>query len=401
MWALTVPPYSIFPFVIVGWCHNKHLIFPGFYLIGMFYKRLEAQKRFSFFFNSASLAGAFGGLLASAIGKMDSLRNYSAWRWIFILEGILTCIFSAVAFFLVSDFPEDAKSLSANERAFVVSRLKADQGNSGLEAPITWQGIIKTFRDWKMIPGALMYFGLAVSAYGEFEGSSPSFRIHIFYFALAHVSYKGLAYFIPSIIATYGYAPITVQLYSVIPWAAAIGLSMTVAYLSDKLRKVLFHPGRALSRHVGQSRPAGRPWPSSSTRCWASRPDSVHYGRHLHYANRNLLVHHEPQRASEPRRRHRMADFYWQSSRHGHAFCISSCGQAKLPSWLLSRFGRGSRASVSSRVFDGKQATAGRSASYLNQKIYKLRLSYLSHTIIITNLGPGQVSNQCISLTDN
>lgn len=203
----------------------------------MFYKRLEAQKRFSFFFNAASLAGAFGGLLASAIGKMDGLRSYSAWRWIFILEGILTCILSAAAFFLVSDFPEDAKWLSANERAFVISRLKADQGNSGLETPITWQGVVETFRDWKMIPGALMYFGPAVSAYGEFQGS-PNLYKYIIYlsFPLAHVPYKGLAYFIPSIIATYGYAPITAQLYSVIPWAAAIGLSMTVAYLSDKLR---------------------------------------------------------------------------------------------------------------------------------------------------------------------
>lgn len=48
-------------------------MFPGcFYLLGMWYKRSEAQKRFTFFFCSTSLAGAFGGLLASAIGKSKS-----------------------------------------------------------------------------------------------------------------------------------------------------------------------------------------------------------------------------------------------------------------------------------------------------------------------------------------
>lgn len=48
-------------------------MFPGcFYLISMWYKRSEAQKRYSFFFSSTSLAGAFGGLLASAIGKSKS-----------------------------------------------------------------------------------------------------------------------------------------------------------------------------------------------------------------------------------------------------------------------------------------------------------------------------------------
>lgn len=45
-------------------------MFPGcFYLLGMWYRRAEAQKRFTFFFCSTSLAGAFGGLLASAIGQ--------------------------------------------------------------------------------------------------------------------------------------------------------------------------------------------------------------------------------------------------------------------------------------------------------------------------------------------
>lgn len=45
-------------------------MFPGcFYLLSMWYKRDESQKRYSLFFSSTSLAGAFGGLLASAIGK--------------------------------------------------------------------------------------------------------------------------------------------------------------------------------------------------------------------------------------------------------------------------------------------------------------------------------------------
>jgi MFS family permease len=56
-------------------------MFPGaFYLIGMWYRRHEAQKRYSFFFSSTTLAGAFGGLLASAIGKMDGLCGYMGWR---------------------------------------------------------------------------------------------------------------------------------------------------------------------------------------------------------------------------------------------------------------------------------------------------------------------------------
>ena len=127
----------------------------GFYLIGMWYKPSEAQKRFSFFFNAASFAGAFGGLLASAIGLMDGLQGYRAWRWVFILD-----------YFAVPDFPEFVTWLSEEERAFVVARLAAHQGDSGAEKEITVRSIKKIFSDSTMIPGALMCFGPTMSGYG-------------------------------------------------------------------------------------------------------------------------------------------------------------------------------------------------------------------------------------------
>jgi MFS family permease len=41
----------------------------------------------SIFFSAASMAGAFSGLLAYAISKMDGVGGLEGWRWIFILEG--------------------------------------------------------------------------------------------------------------------------------------------------------------------------------------------------------------------------------------------------------------------------------------------------------------------------
>ncbi|KAI9671755.1 MAG: hypothetical protein M1831_003283 [Alyxoria varia] len=187
-------------------------MFPGcFYLIGMWYKRSEAQRRYTFFFASTTLAGAFGGLLASAIGKMDGLRGYSAWRWIFILEGVLTCVVAIILFFLITDFPEDAKWLSESERDYVKARLQAEQGRNALERKITVQDIINVFKDFKIVVGGFMYLGLIVPAYGY-------------------------AYFAPTIIQGYGYSPIQTQLHSVPPWAAAWAFSMLVAYSSDKTR---------------------------------------------------------------------------------------------------------------------------------------------------------------------
>jgi MFS family permease len=133
-----------------------------FYLIGMWYRRAEAQKRYSFFFSSTTLAGAFGGLLASAIGKMDGMRGYHGWRWIFILEGVLTCVVAIFFWFLLPDFPEDAKWLKEDERTYVKARLEVDQGKSALERPIAFKDVINVFKDYKIIIGGFMYFGLIV-----------------------------------------------------------------------------------------------------------------------------------------------------------------------------------------------------------------------------------------------
>ncbi|OMP83359.1 putative transporter C11D3.18C [Diplodia seriata] len=187
-------------------------MFPGcFYLIGMWYRRSEAQRRYSFFFSSTTLAGAFGGLLASAIGKMDGIRGYRGWRWIFILEGLLTVVVSVIFFFLLPNFPEEANWLSEDEKRYVKARLQADQGRSAAERQITIRDVGRVFKDPKIWVGGFMYFGLIVPAYGY-------------------------AYFSPAILKTYGYSAIQTQLHSVPPWAAAFGLAMTVAWLSDKTR---------------------------------------------------------------------------------------------------------------------------------------------------------------------
>jgi MFS family permease len=58
-------------------------LFPGvvFYL-SMWYKRSERQFRIALFFAMASLAGAFGGILAYGIGHMRGVGGYNGWRWV-------------------------------------------------------------------------------------------------------------------------------------------------------------------------------------------------------------------------------------------------------------------------------------------------------------------------------
>ena len=114
--------------------------------------------RFTLFFNSVSLAAAFGGLLAGAIAKMDGIRGYSGWRWIFVLEGTLTCSVSVAGYFLVSDFPEDVKWLKEDERKFLRERLRMEQGDPNSEKRLNSKDFMLVFKDPKYILSGLMYF---------------------------------------------------------------------------------------------------------------------------------------------------------------------------------------------------------------------------------------------------
>lgn len=145
-------------------------IFPGsFYLISFWYKREEAQKRFTVYFCSVILASAFGGLLATGIANMNGVSGYTNWRWIFILEGILTCIVAGAAYFFISDFPSDAKWLTENERRFVLAKTGEHET---ADEKITGRDLVEFFKEPTNYLGALMYFCKSPTA------SSSRMRCH-------------------------------------------------------------------------------------------------------------------------------------------------------------------------------------------------------------------------------
>lgn len=100
-------------------------------------------------------AGAFGGLLASAIAKLDGTHGLKNWRWIFILEGTATCVVAIIAFFTISDFPESAKWLTEDERELVKER----SGHDHTPTPIGFKDVVWFFKSPMRVIGALMYWG--------------------------------------------------------------------------------------------------------------------------------------------------------------------------------------------------------------------------------------------------
>lgn len=133
------------------------------YLLTTWYCRWEYQTRVAIFFSAASLAGSFSGLLAYAIQHMEGVAGLSGWRWIFILEGILTVTIGVFVPWILPDSPGTAKFLSEQEKAYIQYRLQQDAGTSSgevaLDEKFQWKFLKEALLDYKIYLGIVMYWG--------------------------------------------------------------------------------------------------------------------------------------------------------------------------------------------------------------------------------------------------
>ncbi|KAG5968060.1 hypothetical protein E4U57_007600 [Claviceps arundinis] len=207
-------------------------LFPGVnYYLSCWYKRNEFGVRAAIFFSAAALAGSFGGLLAAGIQKMDGMRGIAGWAWIFIIEGSLTICVGIVSFWMVHDFPDEARFLSPEDRARVLLRLKNDNQSAARHEDFKWEYALAAVRDWKTYCGMVIYMGSVMPLY--------SFSV-----------------FLPTIIQSMSFTSpddiIRNQLLSVAPYALAAVLTVVVGFLSDRFqRRGVFIMGCAVVAAVG------------------------------------------------------------------------------------------------------------------------------------------------------
>ncbi|WPH04103.1 retrograde regulation protein 2 [Acrodontium crateriforme] len=136
--------------------------FPGCaYLLSCWYPRYDLQKRNAVFYLIGSMSSAFSGILAYGFWHMNGLGNLGSaygqhygptkakphapsgilpgiagWRWIFIMQGLITVVVGIIGALLIADFPEKAATkskslaipfLTEKEAAFIVARIEKDR----------------------------------------------------------------------------------------------------------------------------------------------------------------------------------------------------------------------------------------------------------------------------------
>ncbi|OAX82156.1 hypothetical protein ACJ72_03490 [Emergomyces africanus] len=187
-------------------------LFPGIVLyLSSFYRRHELQVRVGLFFSAAALSGAFSGLLAAAIQKMEGIGNLRGWQWIFLLEGLFTVLFGLFSFFVLPNNPSQVSLFTAEEVEHCTRRLALDTNLPDNET-VSIKRVLSAFKD----PHILNLCAILFCSGGNLFG---------------------LSYFTPSIVQALGYNPTRTQLLTVPPFACAFVTTMIAAYFADRYKQ--------------------------------------------------------------------------------------------------------------------------------------------------------------------
>ena len=157
--------YQLMPLRVILGALEGGLLPSCVYLMSCWYVRHELQFRNSLFYALGVVASAFNGILSYGFAQMNGLgsgpawiglhfgptkanpnapkgteKGLAGWRWIFIMQGILTCVVAAVGYIFIVDFPEmtlkqryRVRFLTQREVEFMVARVEKDREDVALE----------------------------------------------------------------------------------------------------------------------------------------------------------------------------------------------------------------------------------------------------------------------------
>ncbi|EMR64270.1 hypothetical protein MGN70_012720 [Eutypa lata] len=139
------------------------IFFPGaLYFLSLFYNRKQMAFRTAILYSGSQLGNAFGGLFAIGILRLDGSHGLSGWRWLFLVEGVLTVGLAIVFAFILPNSHKKILGLSKIECEFVEWNFVSDQGQADDVSEVT---AIKGFTMALVDPKTWLLMGILYMTY--------------------------------------------------------------------------------------------------------------------------------------------------------------------------------------------------------------------------------------------
>ena len=171
----------------------------------------DRAKAVAFFYAANPLSYVIGSPLAGLLLGLSWL-GLRGWRWLFIIEGIPAIIFGFITIWYLTDWPEQATWLPADEKSWITSQLIQEKAAKK-----------RSFRIWE----ALRHRDVIL--------------LTLCYFCAMTGSY-GIAFWLPTILKKLsGQSDFKVTLMAALPYVAAFLTQQVNGWHSDRTRERRWH----------------------------------------------------------------------------------------------------------------------------------------------------------------
>jgi ACS family tartrate transporter-like MFS transporter len=138
--------------------------FPGIILYFTYWFPSHHHARIvSGFLIGLPVAVALGAPISTGLLGLDGLFGLRGWQVMYIAEAIPTVVIGVITFFVLTDRPEQAKFLTAEERNWLVTRIAAERHATEAVRTFTlWQALYNP----KVLLLALNYLGIVTASLG-------------------------------------------------------------------------------------------------------------------------------------------------------------------------------------------------------------------------------------------
>jgi ACS family tartrate transporter-like MFS transporter len=138
--------------------------FPGIiYYLSQWFPAAQRARAIARFMIAVPLAAVIGNPLGVALLELDGSLGLRGWQWLYLVEGIPSVFLGLAVLALLTDRIEDARWLSADQRAWLADRLRRDDDNSGAPHGLPPLAVLKLPVVWMF---SVMYFFLLANSYG-------------------------------------------------------------------------------------------------------------------------------------------------------------------------------------------------------------------------------------------
>ncbi|KAI1808635.1 MFS general substrate transporter [Daldinia bambusicola] len=155
--------------------------------LSYFYKHHELTIRLGFFWTMMSVADILSALIGAGLLRMRGVLGYAGWRWLFLLEALVTLIIGLFSFVLMPAGPCQTASwfrgkhgwFTTREETIIVNRvLRDDPSKSGMHnrQPITPKLLWKCLKDFDLWPLYIIGLTFQIPAIPEQQYLTLSLR---------------------------------------------------------------------------------------------------------------------------------------------------------------------------------------------------------------------------------